>query len=123
MSNKNSLAPIPIVTNQSMAANFATLGTNLLQQDNGSYQIVVQASGSSGQFYLDGSDDINTAAIPNFQPTNWTQIMQCGNIAGANDTILLDVNQWPHVYARIRYVSTVAGAGTCSIILTAKRIG
>lgn len=104
-----------------MAANFVTPYTNLLQQDNGSYQIVVTANGSSGQFYLDGSDDVLTTLQT--APIHWTEIMACGTIAGANDTILIDVNQWPHTFARLRYVSTTPGTGVCTVRLTFKQIG
>lgn len=125
MSRKNVLVPkLPLAAAQSMAANFATPATCLSFLDNASYQILVTAAGSSGQFYLDGSDDYpSNGELENFVPTNWVEIMPCGTVSGANDQILIDVNQWPHNYARLRYVSATPGAGSCTIRLTAKQLG
>lgn len=121
MARKLVLIPQPIAVSQSMAANFVTAYSNLEQTDNASYQIIVTASGSSGQFFLDGSDDILTNIAPN--PVNWVELMPCGTIAGADDKIIIDINQYPHAFIRLRYVSSVAGAGHCNINLTYKQIG
>jgi len=98
---------------QSLAASFQTIATDVKFQDNLSYQIHVTTSNSSGTFYLQGSND----------GVNYANLMPCGAVAGANDEILINVNQFPFAKMRLSYVSSVAGTGTCNIILMARTVG
>jgi hypothetical protein len=98
---------------QSLAASFQTIATDVKFQDNLSYQINVNTSNSSGTFYLQGSND----------GVNYADLMPCGAVAGANDEILINVNQFPFAKMRLSYVSSVAGTGTCNIILMARTVG
>ena len=110
---KNVLLPIPIATNQSLSANFNSISTTVPYHDSISYQINITTTDSTGAFYLQGSDDnINFADTGNII-----------NVNGANDTGLFSIQQWPFQYIRVRYNSTLAGTGTCNILLHARALG
>lgn len=113
MARKNVLDPVDIATNQSLAASFNSASTAVPFQDNLAYQIVVNTTNSTGDFVLQGSLD----------NSNWADLLACGSVAAANDVILVNANQIPFKYVRLKYTSTVAGTGTCSIKLMARTVG
>ncbi len=118
-----------LLDDQSLAADFTSPPTIVTFLDNCSYQINITTSNSTGTFLIEGSDD--------YQPTNTGLPINAGNwvtlplggpttnpIANAaNDSILINLNQLPFSAIRLRYVSTIAGTGTCDIFLTNKQIG
>lgn len=77
------------------------------------YQINVTTTNSTGVFTLQGSDD----------NVNFIDIGSAGVVAAANDSILCEFNQVSFNNVRLKYVSTIAGTGTCNIIFTAKSLG
>lgn len=110
---KHVLNPIPIATAQSLSSSFNSASTTVPFQDNLSYQVTVTTSDSVGEFFLQGSDD----------DANWADTGNSLLISGANDTLLFAINQWPFKYVRLRYASSVAGTGTCSILFHARTVG
>lgn len=118
-----------LLDDQSLAADFTSSPTIVSYLDNCSYQINITTSNSTGTFYVDGSND--------YQPTNmglsinagnWVQLPLGGSTANptaaaANDSILINLNQIPFSAIRLRYVSTVAGTGTCDVFLMDKQLG
>jgi hypothetical protein len=125
MSAKNTLI-YTVATSQSMAASFITPPTVIKNLDAVSYQIIITTSNSTGTFDVQGSNDY-VPAQPNEVPNagTWASIPLGGNPAstGSNDNILIDMKTLPFVATRIVYTSTVAGTGTCKIVLVAKRYG
>lgn len=121
MSRKNVLNPIflssttasPDELTQSLAASFNTVSTEVSFQDNISYQINVTTSDSTGTFAVEASND----------KVNWITILASGTVAAANDTIGININQFPFKHIRLAYTSTVAGTGTCQILLMARTVG
>ena len=111
---KNSLAPVKLLTSQSMAANFNTAATTVTFLDNVGYQINVTTSNSTGTFAVQGSLD----------SVNWASLSLSGTpvAAAANDVIVININQFPFTYIRLAYTSTVAGTGTCDVYIDAKAL-
>ena len=122
MARKNVLSPQTIASSQSLASAFGCTPTELSFLDNIAYQIEVSTTNSSGQFVLQATLD-SPDSLGSFASVNWTTLMNCGAITGANDSILVNVNQFPYKYARLYYTPSVAGTGTCSIKIMAKQIG
>jgi hypothetical protein len=96
-----------------MSADITTVATAVQFQDNISYQINVTTSDSTGTFTMQGSND----------NSSWANLGTMGVAAAANDVILSDFNQFPFAYVRVKYTSTVAGTGTCTIQLMARTVG
>lgn len=126
MSRKLGLSPQQIALAASIASSISFLPTEVSFQDNISYQLVVVAAGSSGQFWLQGSLDSPSAlqlSTNDFSTCVFTDIMPCGLIAGSDDSVVVNVNQFPYKYIRLRYQSTTPGAGNVSIKLMARQVG
>jgi len=98
---------------QSLSASFTILPTSVKFFDNLSYQIVVTTSDSTGNFELQGSND----------QSHWDNLLACGSVAAANDTISVNINQFPFAFMRLKYTSSIAGTGTCTIVLMARSVG
>lgn len=107
------LGPITIASSQSLAASFNSDSTVVSNEDVVSYQINITTSNSTGTFYLQGSND----------NSNWVTIGTAGTAAAANDSIIVDFDDISMKYVRISYASTIAGTGTCDILLMARSIG
>ena len=110
--------PIPIAAGKSavipLTSSFSTIATSTQYLDNVSYQIIITTSDSTGTFSLQCSSD----------GTNFDTVGTAAVAAGANDTATLWVNQeYCSPYVRLHYTSTVAGTGSCTVLLTAKQIG
>lgn len=126
MSRKNVLVT-PLVINQSLAASFTTSPTVVRYLDNCSYQINVTTTNSTGSFQVQASNDYyvnegNDSVVQN--PGNWVALTLSGTplVAGANDNIIINLNQLPFYAIRLAYTSTVAGTGTASVYITDKAL-
>lgn len=116
-----------VVSGQSLAASFNSTPTMIPWGDNCSYQVNITTSNSTGTFSVQGSLDYQagTAQVPAVAG-NWTDLSLGGGtptVAAANDTILINLNQLPFNAIRLAYTSTIAGTGTCTIILMSKQLG
>lgn len=128
MSRKNTLVT-PLVIGQSLSASFNSAPTVVRYLDNCSYQINVTTTNSSGTFTVQASDDYyvnegNDSVVVN--PGNWVTLTLAGGtpfVAGANDSIIINLNQLPFYAIRLAYTSTAAGTGTCNIYIVNKQIG
>lgn len=119
-----------VATAQSMATTFTSSPTNIKYLDNIAYQINITTSNSTGTFSVQGSADYDQnqpgTAINN--AGNWVDLPLGGPTtapvaAGANDSILIYMNQLPFSAIRVVYTSTVAGTGHCDIFLMARQVG
>jgi hypothetical protein len=117
-----------LVENQSLSASFESAPTMVQWMDNISYQINCATIDSEGTFAVEASLDY----VPS-DPTqgkaaatgNWVSLDIGGipTISGANDVILIDLNQLPFKAIRLSYNSIVAGTGVCSIYINARQVG
>lgn len=98
---------------QSLAASFNTLSTSVKYHDNLSYQTVITTTNSTGRMVLQGSND----------NVNWCDLTTSAVVAASNDDAVINVNQFPFAFMRMAYTSTIAGTGTCSIVLMARSVG
>jgi hypothetical protein len=128
LSRKNVL-DYRLVSSQSLAATFTSDPTVIQFLDSVCYQINVTTTNSQGTFSVEGSLDYVPANTPSQgQPANdgnWAALHLTGtpSVSAANDTILIDLNQLPYKAIRLKYTSSVAGTGTCSIYLNARQLG
>jgi hypothetical protein len=121
MSRKLVLAPVILEPNKSLAANFITAPTIIDFQDNIAYQINIITSNSTGTFTVQASLDYDQRlGTGNFADLTLNAIP---TVAAANDTFLINLNQLPFRAIRLSYSSTIAGTGTCKIIIMAKVVG
>lgn len=127
MSRKLVLLPVAIATNQSLATAFTTTPTVLSYQDNVAYQINVTTTNSTGTFTVQASMDYEAGVNGSGPPVagNWVDLTLDGvpTVAAANDTIAISLNQVPFKALRIAYTPTVAGTGTCNILIMARTVG
>lgn len=127
MARKNVLTPQEISINQTMAASFTSPATMVPYMDNVAYQINITTTNSIGTFQVQASLDYNrdptTGVVTN--PGNWIPLTLSGTpvAAGANDQILISLNQVPFNAMRVAYTSTTAGTGTCNIYIICKQVG
>lgn len=127
MARKNVLTPQEISINQTMAASFTSPATMVPYMDNVAYQINITTTNSVGTFAIQGSLDYNkdptTGVVTN--PGNWITLTLSGTpaAAGANDQILISLNQVPFNAMRVAYTSTTAGTGACNIYVMLKQVG
>lgn len=118
-----------VETAKSLSTSFISKITMIPYADNCSYQINITTSNSTGTFSVEASDDYMQQSVNvNGNAGNWVQVPLGGATpspvaAGANDTILIDLNQLPFNAVRVRYTSTIAGTGTADIWLLNKSIG
>lgn len=113
MARKLVLGPIPIAASQSLASDFETDKTTVAFQDSVSYQINILTVDSVGTFYLQVSND----------GANFVDVGIAGTAAAADDTIIVDVSDMAEKYVRIRYAGSVAGTGSCDVLLMARSVG
>lgn len=127
MSRKNSLVTQLLPINQSLSASFTSAPTVIRELDNCSYQINISTVDSTGTFNIQSSDDYHVSEPGNVvtNPGTWVNLPLSNAIvaAGANDTILVSLNQLPFYAVRVSYTSTIAGTGTCNIFITDKMLG
>lgn len=119
----------PLVIGQSLASSFSAAPTIVSFLDNCSYQINITTTDSSGTFSIEGSNDYQPANtnLP-INPGTWVALPLSGATAnpvaaGANDSILINLNQIPFSALRVSYSSSVAGTGTCDVYIMHKQIG
>lgn len=127
MARKNVLK-FQVATAQSLSATFISAPTVVKFLDNVSYQINITTTNSVGTFSVQASNDYQqdevTDAVTN--AGTWADLPLGGgtpSAGAANDTILINLNQLPFNAIRVKYTSSVAGTGTCSIVLQARQIG
>ena len=127
MSRKLVLLPTEIATAQSLAAAFTTTPTVLSYQDNVAYQINVTTTNSTGTFSVEASMDYVPSGTGNVPPDagTWATLTLDGSpsAAAANDVIAISLNQVPFKALRIAYTPTIAGTGTCDILIMARTVG
>ena len=129
MARKNVLR-YPLAQSQSLAAAFISPATYVKYLDNVSYQINLTTSDSTGAFAIQASNDYDideTTGLGKNAGT-WVTLPLGGGTgtpvaAGANDSILVDLNQLPFTAVRVIYTPTIAGTGTCDIWLVARTLG
>ena len=110
--NASSSSVFPL--NISLAANFVSISTSVLYQDSVVYQINITTSDSTGTFFVQESVDGVT----------YVDMGTAGTASGANDNILCEIDSNRTApFIRIRYASSVAGTGTCTIQMAAKQVG
>lgn len=126
--SKRTLTPYKVASSQSLSASFNSAPTIVTYQDNCAYQINITTTNSQGTFYVQGSVDYQVDATTNTVTNagNWIDLTLAGGnptAAAANDNILITLNQLPFNAIRIRYLSSVAGTGTCDIWIQLKNVG
>jgi hypothetical protein len=118
---KNVLLPQQIATSQSLAASFNSSPTMISYTDNIAYQINVTTSNSVGTFAVQASQDYVPAnsAAGGANAGNWATLTLSGTpaVAGANDTIVIDLKELPYNAIRLAYTASTPGTGTCNIIV------
>lgn len=121
MSRKLVLAPVALESAKSLATSFVTDATIISYQDNIAYQINVDTSDSEGTFAVEASLDYDER----LNTGTWTELTLSGvpTVAAADDSILISMAQVPYKALRMTYTSTVAGTGTCDILIMAKTVG
>lgn len=128
MARKDTLV-YKLSTAKSLATSFTSPITLIKNLDNISYQINITTSDSTGTFAVQGSNDYAVS-----EPTNvvtntgtWVPLTLGGtgspSAAGANDSILIDLNQLSFNALRVAYTAGTAGTGTCDITLVARQVG
>lgn len=126
MARKNILET-QLLSGRSLASSFTGPVTVVQNLDNISYQIDITTSNSTGTFVVEASDNYDSNEITNAVTDSgtWAALPLGGTptVAGANDIILINLNQLPFKAVRVRYISTVAGTGTCNLEIVAKQIG
>lgn len=118
------------ISSQSLASSFS-IPTVIKYLDNISYQINIKTTDSVGTFSVQGSLDYAISEPGNqvIAQGNWSTIpltTASGTplvASGANDTILVDLNQLPFNAIRLSYAPTTAGTGTVDIYFLAKQVG
>ena len=111
--SKRTFGPVALNTATSLSSAFTTPVTTATFQDNISYQITITSSDSTGTFNLQASNDGLT----------WINTGNTILAQAANDTGLIQINQWPNNFMRLSYTPTIAGTGTCSIVIFGKTVG
>lgn len=128
MSRKNVLV-YQLASNQSLSTSFQSAPTIVRYLDNCSYQIDVTTTNSTGTFQVQVSNNYhvnegNDSVVTN--PGTWIPLTLAGGVptvSGADDQIMINLNQLPFYAVRLAYLSTIAGTGTCSIYITDKAVG
>ena len=128
MSRKNILATTAVETSKSMAASFNGTPTIIDYMDGCAYQINVTTTDSVGTFTIQGSLDYVPANSAGAQPNsgNWADLSLGGDlltVAAANDVMLIKLDMVPFHALRVVYTSSVAGTGTCTILMQNKNLG
>lgn len=125
MARKNTLK-YPLLIAQSLAANFISPVTFIRNTDNVSYQINVLTTDSTGNFFVEVSDDyaVNESNVVT-NPGTWITLTLSGQpiVNAVDDIIGISLNQLPYDAIRLRYDSTTPGTGICNAIITSKQLG
>jgi hypothetical protein len=111
-----------------MAASFTTTPTMITYGDNYAYQIDITTSDSTGEFKVQGS--VNYQAQQGVQEPEdgaWVDLPLGGpttnpEAAGANDNIIINLNQLPFNAIRLVYTPDTAGTGTCDVWVMGKML-
>jgi len=122
---KNVLPPILVSSNHSLAAPFSTSPTVITFLDNCAYQINITTSDSTGTFSVEGSLDYVQATAN--VTGHWIPLTLGGSTAapiaaGANDQIIINLNQVPFNALRVSYVAGTAGTGHADIYFMSKMV-
>ncbi len=127
MSRKNVLKPYLVAASQSLSTSFTTNPTLILFADNIAYQVNVTTTNSTGSFAVQVSQDYQIDETTNtvINTGTWDTLTLSGSptVSGANDVIVINLNQLPFYAIRLAYTSSVAGTGTCNIYVSHKQIG
>lgn len=125
MPRKNALLPYKLVDAVSMAASFTSTPLNIQWLDNVAIQCNITTSDAIGPVYIQGSLDYSPggAGHPIANAGNWVTLTLSPQpaAAGANDTILFDLNQLSFPYVRISY-SRTSGTGTMTAYASSKEV-
>lgn len=123
MARKDILSPIYVSATgvspsggltQSLAASFNTVSTDVRNMDSVAYQINITTSNSTGNFFLQMSND----------NVNFIDVGAAGTVGAANDSVLVEIDiSRTAPFIRLRYAAGTAGTGTCLILITAKQGG
>lgn len=127
MARKNVLAH-KIAEAQSLVDDFTTEPTVIQFLDSVSYQINVTTTNSEGIFIIQASNDYvpeDPTQSSKADDGNWVDLALTGvpTVAAADDSIMVDLNQLPYKALRLKYTSSVAGTGTCEILINARQLG
>jgi hypothetical protein len=108
-------------TSLDMSANITTEPTNVQYSDNVGLFFTWTGSSPIGTVYVDVSND---KVSGDNEPTNWATLDfgSTVGITGNADTGLININQVPFSWLRVRYTRT-SGSGTLTINLTTKQTG
>lgn len=115
------------MTAQSTALSFTSPVTLIRNLDNIAYQINATTSSSTGTFQVQVSLDYAIDEVTNHVTNtgNWSALTLSGtpSLAGANDTIVINLNQLPFNAVRLAYISGTAGTGTADVYILARQLG
>jgi len=110
---KNTLVPIPVITNGDMSGSLTSLSTNIQYLDFWSFEFVATGS-ADGQYDIQVSHD----------NLNWVTLnlpVTAAIIAGSpNPVIIANTEVVPEPYVRAIYTAT-SGTGTLNVTLTARQ--
>ncbi len=123
---RKDVLPHKVATAQSLTTSFNSEPTTITYLDNVAYQINVTTSNSTGTFAVQGSLDYKVDGPTGVvTPGNWISLTLSGTpvAAGANDQIIISMNQVPFNALRIAYTAVTPGTGTCDIYILAKQVG
>lgn len=124
MSRKNVLKT-KILEAKSLATSFIADPTLIPYLDNVSYQINITTSNSIGYFTVQASNDYAVNPLSPADAGHWVDLDIGGTpvAAGADDSILIDLNQLPFTAVRLVYTATTPGTGVCDALIVARQIG
>lgn len=117
MAGKDTITPIPVVTNGDMSGSFVGLPVKVQGFDNLGFQIVYTGV-PVGEFVFDVSQNqVTWSRLPDelFAPVGPIMAM------GVGDDIFVDLNQMGGAWVRLSYIRT-SGTGTANAQFTAKLI-
>ena len=127
MGRKNVLAPFKIASAQSLATAFQLAPTLVLFTDNITYQINITTTNSTGTFQVQVSNDYKIDETNNTVSNagTWIPLTLSGTpvAAGANDNIVITLNQVGFNAIRLAYIPSVAGTGVIDAYIVTKQIG
>ena len=127
MSGRKNVLRYQLETAKSLASAFQTEPTLITFLDNVSYQINIDTSDSEGSFKVQVSDDYDISEPTDtvINPGTWVDLPLSGNpvAEGQDDSIVIDMNQMSFTAVRLAYTPSVAGTGTCSVLIIARQLG
>lgn len=121
MSGKNAIQPFPVIVDGDMSTTITSLLTDTRRQDNVCYQIKWSGTAPDGECFVDVTlDDVNSLIVT---PV-WTTL-DFGLpilIASNSGSHVVNVNQSPFAYSRLRYVPN-SGVGVLNVKVETKSMG